>query len=214
MISAIERDGRVWTDAELELVVCVLEKAISCPPRLVDFALTQIKNAVLSGDGVVSANEVSLVRRVLYARSGSGGMFVSRPEAEILFDLNDATLDAANDPAWSELFVKAIGNHILAESGAQPPTREEALHLEEWINDTSVSPGKFLRRMLSWKPQVTDSTPAQGDADVIDAGEAEWLRKRILRNGRVDDNSRALLAFLQANAAEGQVRLGDLLRRA
>jgi hypothetical protein len=74
LIDRISRDGVVKTASELEILIKVLEKAKSSPPRLVTFALGQVKKAVVDGEGPlarggklargsVGRDEAELVRR-------------------------------------------------------------------------------------------------------------------------------------------------------
>ncbi len=49
LFARIDRDGKVESMAELELLVRVLEKALNVPQSLKDYALKQIETAVLSG---------------------------------------------------------------------------------------------------------------------------------------------------------------------
>jgi hypothetical protein len=58
---------------------------------------------------------------------------VTRPEAEVLFDINDAIGDPQANPAWTDLFVKAVTNVVMAASGQAVPTREEALRRDAWL---------------------------------------------------------------------------------
>lgn len=228
LIGLIERDGRVWSETELELTIKIMEKAIHSPPRLVRFALDKMKDAVLRGEGptragmelrpgCVGAAEVDVMRRLLYAYGGSGQIGVSREEAEVLFEINDATLGAENDPSWNELFVKAIAHHVLAFSGVAPPPREEALRRERWLEDTDVSPLGFFSRMLSSAPTRPDPGWADRVAfqpEAVSAPEALWLRERILRNGKIDPNQRALLDFIEAQADIVHPSLRDISDRA
>src|SRR5262245_37911993 len=104
LIDRISRDGTVKSATELEMLVKVLEKAQSSPQRLVAFALAQVKKAVVEGEGPlahgsltsgkVGRDEAELMRRILYAFGGDGNIAVTRPEAEVLFDINDATATA------------------------------------------------------------------------------------------------------------------------
>ena len=52
LISRISRDGLVKTVTEIELLVKVLDRSQSSPPRLVVFALNQVKKAVVDGEGL------------------------------------------------------------------------------------------------------------------------------------------------------------------
>ncbi|MBW8882656.1 MAG: hypothetical protein JF615_14905, partial [Asticcacaulis sp.] len=125
----IDRDGKVDSLAELELLVKVLEIADSVPQSLKDYALRQIEQVVLTGEGptrqtglsvaagvlekgTINATEVELLRRVIFAQAGDGGYVVSRAEAEMLFRLKDATLNGGHAATWPDLFVKGVANHL------------------------------------------------------------------------------------------------------
>ena len=97
------------------------------PVKLASFALEQVKWGVIRSQGYVGAchqnepgvvdkAETELVRRILFAFGGDGNISITRQEAGILFDINDATDEKKNDPAWSDLFVKALANFLLSTS--------------------------------------------------------------------------------------------------
>jgi hypothetical protein len=90
------------------------------------------------------------LRKELYADG-----VIDREEADLLFELNDATSGAANDPSWNALFVEAISDFLLKDE---------------------ISPGE------------------------VDDNEAEWLLARIVKDGVFDENEKALIAALKANA--------------
>ena len=138
LMQRIGRDGRVDTKTELELLINVLDKARWAPQSLVTFALEQIRYAVVDGTGplrsgstlepgVVSAADVDLLRRILYSFGGDGNIAITQPEADILFDIEEATTGADNHPSWGDLFVKAIANCVLSASGYASPPRDVAL---------------------------------------------------------------------------------------
>jgi len=233
LVDMIERDGRIWSDTELNLAVHVLEKATSSPPELVTFAMGKVKDAVVSGEGPTRAGmklqpgsigraEVDLLRRILYAFGGEGAAAVSRCEAEMLFEINDATLYGENDPSWQDLFVKAIANNMMALSGYRVSSREEALRREAWLSDTAVSVGGFFDRMMSgWRDALSTYERPGRDLDVesatnerITAGEAGWLKERIMRNGHVCANQKALLAFIREESPDIHPELRDLFELA
>ena len=62
---------------------------------------------------MISPADVQLIRKVIYAPGSAGGFTVTLEEAELIFDLNDATIAAENAPGWGDLFVKAIANHLI-----------------------------------------------------------------------------------------------------
>ncbi len=142
----------------------------------------------------------------------------------MLFDINDATLNGDNDPAWRDLFVKAIANHVMTISGYEAPSREEALRRERWLDDANVNVAGFFGRMVSgWRDVLTSYTPPQEqrladalarEAEAVQEHEAEWLRERILRNGSACANQQALLAFLKSESPSIHPALGDLVARA
>lgn len=235
LIAMVSRDNETWSDTELELLVNVMDKAKSSPDFLEAFILKTVCTAVITGKGPtrrglqleagsIGAGEVDVLRRVLYAAGGAGNMAISRTEAEMLFDINDATLKGKNDPAWRDLFVKAIASHVMTVSGYEPPSREEALRREKWLDDDSVDvAGLFGRMMSGWRDAFTAHTPPQEQrlADVlaresehVSAVEVHWLRERILRNGQVCENQKALLAFLKSESPQIHPALNDLVARA
>ena len=243
LIDRIGRDGKVKTATELELLVKVIEVARTSPPGLVQFALRQVQSAVVDGDGPladgralapgrVGRAEADLLRRILYAFGGDDGIAVTRAEAEVLFDINDATADADNDPAWLDLFVKAAANCIMAASGYVVPTREIALRREEWLDAPSGGVAGFFSRMVSgglrgvlesyrapddedeWAARNQRMAQAISTAEVVTESEADWLAGRIGRDGRLHENEKALLRFIGNEASDIHPSLTPLIERA
>jgi hypothetical protein len=68
-----------------------------------------LKKSLLA-DGVIDAAEVASLRAKLFADG-----VIDREEADLVFDLNDATSGAKNDPSWQGLFVDAITAFLLAD---------------------------------------------------------------------------------------------------
>jgi hypothetical protein len=239
LIARVSRAGHVDTVAELELLVSALERAIFSPVRLVSFVLEQVKRGVIEGNGPVAHGgrlqpgvmgevETELVRRILYAFGGDGNVAITRQEAEILFDINDATAEAANHPAWSDLYAKALANFLMAASGYQVPTRQEALRREAWLDAPTPGVVSFLGQMLAGslsaigdsyrygtldgepRPPVViassldDLSPRATDAEI------EWAVERIRRNG-LNRNERVLINFLKSLGAHMYPRLVPIL---
>ncbi len=238
LIECISADGRVESANELELLVKVLDKSHSSPEILVGFALNEVARAVLEGEGplsrggylvpgVIGAGEVELIRRVLYAYGGHSGISISRTEAEILFDLNDRTAAVENDPAWRELFVKAIANYLMAAATDRAPSRAEAIIREEWLEDTDTDVGETLLgavrglgELLSrsffddlfdsaqqqvekaWAERNARYEAAIRESETISDVEAEWLIDQLVRDGVIHDNEKALLAFIRRESPD------------
>jgi hypothetical protein len=240
LIGQITADGHICSRTELDAVLHVLEKARQAPAALERFALMSVASSVISGEGptrsgtdlipgVISDGEVELLRRVLYAGAGCGGSAISMAEAEILFDLNDATKDAENAPAWSELFVKAIANYLMALSNFAPPPRDIALAREDWMNTPGGFEGGisgFFKSMFGGGAGGTyqdhkDSFAARGAAmaaeiavnEVVTEDEAQWLVERIGRDGVLHENERALLRFIRDESPDIHPVLQPLMNK-
>lgn len=243
LIEQVGLDDRVCSRTELEAVLHVLEKARKAPEHLEQFALRTVAESVISGSGatrsgadlvpgVIADGEVELLRRVLYAGAGCSGMAISRAEAEILFDLNDATVEAENAPAWSELFAKAVANHVMALSGFAPPSREVALAREDWLNALGGFEGGlggFFKKMIGGGVSgVREAYADQPDPfaergaamtaeiavnEVVTEGEAAWLVERIGRDGVLHENEKALLRFIREESPNIHPDLRPLMEK-
>ena len=87
LITRIDRDGRLGSMAELELLVRVLEVARNAPERLKAYALKQVEEAVQHGDGPtrhgeltpkgINEAECALLRRLIFAPAGDRPAAVS-----------------------------------------------------------------------------------------------------------------------------------------
>lgn len=234
-------DGVVETLTEVELLASVLEKAKSSPERLVTFALGQVAAAVTGGAGVlaraegrrpnvVDRDEVDLIRRVLYAFAGDSNIAVTRSEAEILLRINDGSMEAENDPAWNDLFVRAMMNFVMFVSGYQTPSREEALRHEAFIDAPNMGVGGFFSRMVSGglsamlgrndslesaedvaRERNAEHETAARRAEAVDEGEARWLVERIGKSGNLRGNERALITALRDSSPSIAPALQPLL---
>ena len=160
----IDKDGRLDSTGELELLVKVLETATAVPDSLRAYALKQIEAAVLTGEGPtrrerfdgngrldphgINAVEVELLSRVIYAMGGEDATIVSTDEADMLFRIKDKTLGQENASTWPDLFVNAVANHLLAHRNYQTLSRDDQARLEAYTADTGVHVGRFFARMV------------------------------------------------------------------
>lgn len=205
----VTRNGHAGA-LEIALLVKLMETADATPESMAAFVGEQIKASILGkpGGAVVDKQDAMMLRRYLFAAGGDGHVGVTRREAELLFDINDATEQAKNNPAWTELFVQGIVNHLMAHLGYKAPSREEAFRRNAWVKDHSVNVGGFFRRMAAGgigairdaysSETVHGAHNARRDADAAAAArvtrdEAEWLAARIGRAGGFDANERRLL---------------------
>jgi hypothetical protein len=217
LIARIEADRRVRDGTELELVVRALELADEAPASLSAFGLALVTRAVVENDGIISADEVQRMRRLVFALAGPGRMAVTREEAGALFDLNDATRGRDNDPSWTDFFKRAVANAVTAAAGWAPPGRAEALRRQTWLEAPEDDPAGLLGDALAQaggltpgrirdalfgdglaheKDHLARREQASASAAPVDREEARWLLDRIGRDGDFDVNERALIAFL------------------
>ncbi|MEO5599128.1 MAG: hypothetical protein ABIQ66_10970 [Novosphingobium sp.] len=222
LINHIDRSGGVESMAELELLAKLMERAEAVPERLKDYAVHQIEQAVLTGTGPtrdggtltndgVSSAECRLLRRMIFAQAGERPGAVSQHEAEMLFRIKDATLNAQNAPEWQLLFVQGVGNFLMAWSEWHAPSLDRARQLDTFMNEATPSVGRFFGRMM--KSNLGDgasrvlgfgrkgvSAPSH-DADVSAAAkitdpEEAWLQSELGADHQLDDLEQALLAFI------------------
>jgi hypothetical protein len=249
LIEHIEGAGGAKTQTGLELLIKVSETALTLPAALACQLIAQVTRVVLSGEGptrgnqmltpgAIGAGEVELLRRVLYSAGGDGHAAITRAEAEALFDLNDATIGADNDPAWSDLFVKAIASYVMAFHGYVVPSREEALRRENWVEDNSPSFGGMAGEMVadgfssmlasglravwgelqdksgieaSYGKKLAGEESRSACAQEISGSEAKWLASRIGRDGVLHANEVALLRFIRDGSPNIHTALKPLL---
>lgn len=210
LLTRIKRDGQVKRTTELELLVNVLEKSISAPDPLAVYALGQVNAEVLRSNRL-GPGEVQLMRRVLYAAGGQMNIAITRQEADVIYDIHDAR-PGEDDPEWIDLFAKVMLNHLMFASGFEPPTREDALRREAWLDDTSVNPGRFMSSMVKGlrdlvslyrapdfeEDYVRRREALQAAAEEITDEEANWLAARLLRDGSLSQAEHALIDALRA----------------
>ena len=235
LIGVLSDDG-ITTDLEVDLLVNIMRRADSVPVELSAFALAEVSRSVLAGTedgggGIISAVDVERLRSILYAFGNERSVGISREEAEVLFDLNDRSREAENDPAWSDLFVKAIASFLMAARGYTLLSREETLSRDAWLDaptgGVTALFGDMLSSMLSnglrgvwsaWRQQDdTSSMLTEADetrireAETVTSEEVKWLADRIGRDGVIHANERALLKFLSEESPDIHPSLRTLL---
>lgn len=203
-------DGRTPTEAELELIVKLLEHAEYAPSSLRRFALEAIEHSVLERDNGVDDGEVALIRRLIFAPAGDGPAKVSKAEAEMLFRLKAASLDKDNSPEWKKLFVQGVANHLMAHQSYTPPSPGEEWRLEAAYE---VHPfGHVLSRLGGDLPSAhelhdsvfgedQDKAIAKFESDVaadaeLTSEESNWLKRLYDQDRERDEYEQALLDFL------------------
>ena len=223
LIDQVQRDGKVCSMTELEVLTRIIEKAQNVPESLKAFVLRVLEDEVMTGTGPtrcggelsdthVSEAECTLIRRVIFGAGGDRPAGVSRAEAEMLFRIKDATEHAANAPEFKRLFVQGVGNYLMgfASSSAQL-TRERQLELDAFVADNKASVGRFMGEMavatpnslgkvVGRKPTAPSREERVAAEAEVTGGEQDWLDAQIAVNGKVDAYDQALLKFLAEEA--------------
>ncbi len=226
----IMEDGHVFLKTEFETLLRVMERARRVPDCLAAFGLKLVADVVLSGDGtsvtgerhapgVVTKADADALRRVLFVAGSEGFGAVSRAEAEVLFDIADATADADNDPAFDDLFARAVGNHVLCGIGRHAPCPDEARRRETWLDESrslSSGIGSILRGMFGSRttPPVESIQRTAFGNEIVCSEEAQWLKGRIRRNGKICNAQREFLHFLSREARHIDPMLDRLIAEA
>ncbi|WP_290978960.1 hypothetical protein [Hyphomicrobium sp.] len=226
LIDQVSRDGRIESKTELELVRNVLDKARWAPASLSKFALEQVKHAVVTGAGPlrqaktippgrISESEVDLLRRILYAFGGDGHVAVTRAEADVLFDIDEAVAGAPPNALWTDLFVKAIANVMMSASGYSVPSREEALRQDADIEEDDSQSSMLFSLLSMVHANLSSMQDAYHDQSVEERALARlehqrieiitneeiadadpiWLVGRLGRGGRLSPSEQALVSY-------------------
>lgn len=212
-------EGRPALSTEFAALIKVMELSRSVPDRLAAFALGLVRDVVLTGEGEaitgarhepgrVTRADVDALRRVLFVASSEGFGHVTRAEADVLFDIADATAGAENDPSFADLFARAVGNHLLAGPGRHAPSRMQTLRRETWLDQRrSLGSGiaasfkSMAAQAFGLVPRDVDPEPEALDVvaltpERVDDEELAWLIGRIEAQPGFSPAERALLAFL------------------
>ena len=236
LMARIIEDGRIHGPTELVLLVNIVHRAELVPPALRVFVLEAVRDSVLAGTdpvygqdrvpSVIVPVDVEIVRKVVYAAASPGGFTITQCEAELLFELNDATVDADNAQSWQDLFVKGVASYLMFPRGAPVLPSAETVRRREQDAASGPSVGGFLSRVTrafgrgdvsvgeSWKALDLFGSRAEQEAEAreaarrqeatmresIDGDEARWLTARISADGLLHDNERALLGFIRRNS--------------
>lgn len=224
----ILQDHRIESATEMALLVNVIHWSASCPEGLVELAVEAVHDSVINPDegaylrgrrpNQICDIDVALIRQVIYAGSSDGGYTVTKEEAELLWELHEATRGAENAEGWEDLFVKGIANYLMFPKGApKVPTAEEYVDRQAWLEhshgmggfiaEMGKSLGNFgqsLRDADLFGTRATKEREAMNAARVaeamareaIDEQEARWLVDHLGDPASLDDEECALIHFI------------------
>ncbi len=242
LIARLAPNGTLASRKDLDLVIHIIDAARWSPETLVSFALNQVRDAVITGEGIsrqtdssprtIDDGEVELIRRVIYAFGGDGNVAVTKSEAEVLCQINDALDHSQANGAWTELYVKAMANFLLANSGYRPPTREEALRSEAWLDQRGELSVLELSRSITklslddliggYRKQSREECTLERldreyremvTGEEVTHDEAEWMAERLARDGELTPPETALIEYLKENSLALDDRLDEIVER-
>ncbi len=205
-------------ETEIEAVLKVLERAESAPEYLSTFARSRV-TALLAGNPVGAA-ETELVRRCLYASAGSGRTSVTEAEARWLFALDAESDGRANDPAWSDLFVKAALCHLMGRRAPALLEAKDMMARQAWLTAPTKGVGASLASIFQgglkgYKAKIHEDSAvdrweghyvvANDDAETdaqLTLSEIAWTVGMTKEDGKRTVNEDALLAEIRKLEAE------------
>jgi hypothetical protein len=223
----ILNDDRLDRDCEMALIVNVLRRAETAPAAFAAFVRDRIFQLLTSPPpSDLGAQEVELIRTVLFAEGGSGSIAVSRDEAEWLFAIDSATDGGKHHESWRDLFVKAICNHLMAAAAPALLDRTRVLHRARLAKPAGVwgawrtfaanprpdfgalsepSPGAIIAQ--AYEKRVAEMRAAER----LTLDEIAWVSARVHGDRRVTANERAVLEELKRIADEQGVGVAAAL---
>lgn len=241
LAAKLSETGGIATAAEFALLMDVMRNALDVPPSLSAFALREIENAIISGRRTaiggedhaactVTAADVEALRSVLYAAKTASVGHVSREEAEALFDIAHGTASGTCDPAFDELFARAVGNYLTAICWHEPD-REQALHREHWLDAHETlfqflmhrpAPGQGENvRTLMQSPldqaeadmgaELRQADAARAEKSKITDDEADWVIAHLTREGALSAAETRLLQWLGAETTSMPPKLRAII---
>ena len=228
LMAQFQKGGGICTKAEFAMLIDVMTSASGVPPALSAFALDEIKTAILNGrrgaftdedhpKGIVTKPDVEALRAVLFAATPGSACHITQEEAEVLFDIADATADGNADASFDDLFARAIANYLMAIS-LHAQSASEELHREKWLDEREKLPGFFARIMgkasemsfldtLKSPLELADEDMAKRNADdereraeseMVTDAEAQWVLAHLTRDGKLSSAEKHLLTWLSA----------------
>jgi hypothetical protein len=155
---------RTPQDRSFHHLVASIEHSKIAVAELSAAALHDVLNGVITGEGPTAAGRVHFSRsldpadaalcvRILGSAGGAAGLPVTRPEANMLFDIDAAAAERTDNGRFGDLFVKSIAHCALAEAGHKVPPRQIALSpdtdLSSWANRSTGIDGEILAWIAS-----------------------------------------------------------------
>ena len=241
LVAKLKEKGGIATTSEFAMLIDMMKNALGVPPSLSAFALREIETAIVSGHhsliggedhaaGTVTEADVDVLRSVLYAATTGSVGHVTREEAEALFDIAHATAHGTCDPAFDELFARAVGNHLMAIC-SHVPSRNEMLHRDQWLDQRESLAGFFSRMLTPGSAETyrelmkspleradedmaaleRQDDAARAESEQITGAEADWVIAHLTRQGPLTSAETRLLKWLGDEAPSLPSRLRAII---
>ena len=238
LVTKLKEKGGISTASEFAMLIYMMQHALGVPSSLSAFALREIETAIVSGHHsafggedhaarTVTKADVETLRSVLYSAATDSVCHVTREEAEALFDIAHATAQGACDPAFDDLFARAVGNYLTGICW-HVPARKEVLHRDQWLDEGDSLAG-FFSHMFKSGPSITyrdmmksplelagedmaalerQDDAARAKSEQITNSEADWVIAHLTRQGPLTSAEMHLLQWLsdEANSLPPKLR--------
>ena len=230
----IARDGGTMArPIELELLIGLLEHAKQTPLEMLTYIMDQFRHQISTKADNPHIDEAMAARlkRFVFACGSDGNIAITKPEADFLFDLADATAAGDNHASWYDLFKKAIANHLMAYNNVEPMGRAEALDMVASLTGQTQKPHPRGARDFFTRLRVGMSDPSrkteerfaalnsERERESVEAAkltelETKWIRERIGQDGKFSRAEQELLMHLRSFDDELPPALQELLANA
>ena len=207
--------GRVRTKSELDLLIMMYKQAEDVTDGYGVFVLEALCEWLIAA-GKVDGDIVERIGAVLAMGDKGGTPWVSHAEAAVLLRTNDRLGHAGDDPAWSRVFARGVGNYLMARAHPNPESDRQALARQNWVGSADSRPGQYIGCLalgfnkgrwfdgVSLSPEQASlarqmASEAANDQAVAQIRKRSWLRRRLgwEKTGEAD---RALVDFLNQEA--------------
>jgi hypothetical protein len=113
LVKKLGKGDRV-SPAHITLLGKIVTTANATTPHFHEYVFDMVERYI-STKGVVEADDAKLISDVIYGSGGSSHHMVDRPEANFMFTLKNATAGKKNHESWKNVFLEAIGKHLLED---------------------------------------------------------------------------------------------------
>ncbi len=152
----------------------------------------------ITEDGIIDASKAEKIKSIIYEDG-----IIDRAEADALFEIADKTVGGAYDPAWMNLYVEAITDHVLKDDTSPGVVDDDEA---KWLIDSIGADGICTPMEISLLAKVIGDSTSCPD-NLIDYT-LEKLMAQVVEDGIVDDGEVSLIKqviYGEGGASGGKV---------